>query len=306
MTRLRMCACSAVLLLLASRSVAAQFPVALSEAVDSALANRCAAVEAQIDPLTADQWTDVQVLSIVRCDQSGPPRVALIWSTFPNVAVALSDLRLFSMSLNDGRLATALAQLAQDPSRSSAVRCAALDVLVGFAIPTVSPMTISTTDTVANTRLQLGDAPDRHTGAVQIPVNYVTTVHGLVTGLSASDPDSTTRDHSARILSALDAETRFNSRPTVDQTKIVLAYVCGNRFSLRNSNSIPLILAFDVVGPTAIGSGQAQAEVQVDGVNPPATYAETIFDSRVKGTVRIFFNGTAIQVRPNGNKKCSW
>jgi hypothetical protein len=214
MTRLRRYALLVVLMLVAPNPAMAQFAPNASESADSSLARRCVSLETKLDRLPTGQWTDVQILGIVQCDQSGPPRVALLWSASSRVAITLPELRLFSMSLSDGRLAATLTQVAQDPSRSSAVRCAALDVLVGFAIPIVSSQTITASDTIANTRLAIGDVLARYAGPVPIPRSYEPTVHELVARLTASDPDSTTRDHSARLLSALDAERRFDSRPS--------------------------------------------------------------------------------------------
>ncbi len=306
MTRIRPCAYAVGLLVFATTSAAAQFSAAPSEAVDTALAIRCATVEARLAPRAASNWTANEILNVSQCDQSGPPWVAMLWAAYPGIAMSLPDLRLGSRSLGDARLMTTLIGVAQDAGRPSELRRVALDVLVGYAIPSVSATPITVPDSASLSRLLMGDAPDLYSGPMPLPPNLEPTVHTLVSSLSSSDIDAAVRDYSLRLLAALDEERWFNGRPVVDKTKITLSYACGNRFSIRNGNPMALVMSFDVIGPTAADSGQAAAEVQVGERRPPAAFAESFFDSRMKGTVRLSLNNTVIRVKPNGNTKCAW
>ncbi len=80
-------------------------------------------------------------------------------------------------------------------------------------------------------------------------------------------------------------------------SKIQLAYVCGQRFLITNSNTAPVLIAADVIPPNATeGIEHAAFTVQ-----PGAAFT---FATLKRGTVRISFNGSVVQTKPNGGTAC--
>lgn len=77
---------------------------------------------------------------------------------------------------------------------------------------------------------------------------------------------------------------------------VTLTYICGNTFRVRNSNTAPVTVTWDVYQKNETGTL----------ILPPkpasAPYSETWFTTVNKGTVRLFESGTLIQTKANGNK----
>jgi hypothetical protein len=75
-------------------------------------------------------------------------------------------------------------------------------------------------------------------------------------------------------------------------SRILLTYICGNRFRVRNTNTAPVTVSTDVYGTT---------EKHAFIVQPAKDF---FFPNGHKGTVRLFFNGQLVQTKANGGKPC--
>jgi hypothetical protein len=75
-------------------------------------------------------------------------------------------------------------------------------------------------------------------------------------------------------------------------SKILLTYICGNRFRVRNTNTAPAKVSTDVYGTT---------EKHAMIVYPGYDY---FFGNLKKGTVRLFFKGQLVQTKANGGTTC--
>jgi hypothetical protein len=79
--------------------------------------------------------------------------------------------------------------------------------------------------------------------------------------------------------------------PPVGQ-KILLTYVCGNKFRLRNTNTALVRVAVDVYGTT-----ERHSYFVAPGIDQFVKLLK-------RGTTRVFFNGQLVQAKANGNKAC--
>jgi hypothetical protein len=99
-----------------------------------------------------------------------------------------------------------------------------------------------------------------------------------------------------------DGDTRGIAPPLEDAEDgpIALEYVCGNRFFITNSYSVPVSLLYRVVGSTEEGA----ADLPSAPVDEPAM-SERMIETRTRGALQLFMNGKLIAVRENGAIPCS-
>ncbi len=81
---------------------------------------------------------------------------------------------------------------------------------------------------------------------------------------------------------------------------IAIEYVCGNRFFITNSYSVPVSLRYRVVGSTEEGA----ADLPAAPVDEPAM-SERLVETRTRGSVQLFMDGKLIAVRENAAIPCS-
>lgn len=89
------------------------------------------------------------------------------------------------------------------------------------------------------------------------------------------------------------------SEPTITTSGLILTYICANRFRVRNPNDAVLPVSWDVAGVGETGVLSLPARPIGSG------FSETFFDTVATGTVRLFYNGTQIQVKANGGFVCA-
>jgi len=86
------------------------------------------------------------------------------------------------------------------------------------------------------------------------------------------------------------------SPPPVNTALINLSYVCGNKFKVRNLNTVAVPLTWNVVNGSETGSVTVPAKSQ--GGEPGSVFITTI----EKRTLRLYYNGQLIATVANGNK----
>jgi hypothetical protein len=82
------------------------------------------------------------------------------------------------------------------------------------------------------------------------------------------------------------------------QTGLRLTYLCGNRFRIRTTRQDTVRVRWDVYRTADTGS------VLVPGVEVPATQRDVVFETRVRGTTRIFLGAQLVDTKANGGLNC--
>ncbi len=86
---------------------------------------------------------------------------------------------------------------------------------------------------------------------------------------------------------------------TIVPSAIRLTYICGNTFRARNGNAAPVSVTWDVFGAGETGTL----------LLPPrpltGTASETFFTTTATGTVRLFYEGSQVDVKANGGSVCA-
>jgi hypothetical protein len=89
---------------------------------------------------------------------------------------------------------------------------------------------------------------------------------------------------------------------TITTSGMILTYICGNRFRVRNPNDALVPVTWDVAGAGESGALSLPARPLGSG------FSEIFFETVATGTVRLFYEGSQIQVKANGgfNPTCSF
>ncbi|MEO7987627.1 MAG: hypothetical protein ABI766_13935, partial [Gemmatimonadales bacterium] len=125
-----------------------------------------------------------------------------------------------------------------------------------------------------------------------LPISVATLVGGLVVlAVGCSDDRS---NIGPRVGEPLPADVEVGEDAPID-----LTYVCGNRFTVSNAYDAPIGVTYQV------GSGEEGAvEVSAAPAEDPAISEQTM-ETRTRGTVQIFLNGTPLVARANGAVPCA-
>lgn len=83
------------------------------------------------------------------------------------------------------------------------------------------------------------------------------------------------------------------------QAGLQLTYMCGNRFRVRTTRTDTVRVRWDVYQKNDTGS------VLVPGIQGPAVQRDVLFETRVKGTTRLFLGTQLVDTKANGNTVCS-
>ena len=83
------------------------------------------------------------------------------------------------------------------------------------------------------------------------------------------------------------------------QAGVRLTYMCGNRFRIRSTRTDTVRVRWDVYQKNDTGS------VLVPGIESPAVQRDVFFETRAKGTTRIFLGTQLVDTKANGNTICS-
>jgi hypothetical protein len=80
---------------------------------------------------------------------------------------------------------------------------------------------------------------------------------------------------------------------------LLLTYLCGRTFQVRNSNEAVVEVTWDVFETTDAGTLTLPARPL------SASFSETVFETTATGTVRLFYQGTQVGVKANGGAVCA-
>jgi galactose oxidase len=88
--------------------------------------------------------------------------------------------------------------------------------------------------------------------------------------------------------------------PEESDAPVRLAYVCGNRFLVTNTHTVPITVTYRVSGTAEEGSASLDA-----APNDDPEFTEATIETRNRGPVELFLEGRQIQVRVNRAIPCS-
>lgn len=134
------------------------------------------------------------------------------------------------------------------------------------------------------------------------------TLTGVLAGASAvsvsTAPAGCTLPTAFSVTVAAGATTTTNlsvaCNPAVITTSgMILTYICANRFRVRNPNDAVVTVTWDVFGTSETGTLTMPARPLGSG------FGESFFETVATGTVRLFYNGSQIQVKANGGAVCT-
>lgn len=94
----------------------------------------------------------------------------------------------------------------------------------------------------------------------------------------------------------LGANADFVARRNTTTSGIVLTYICGNRFRVRNPNPYVVPMRYDVYGTSEASS------IELPPRQPGTSFSETFFSTTHQGTVRLYFGEILVQTKANGGK----
>jgi hypothetical protein len=269
-----------------------------SEATDAAVQSMCANSRATLDAGGSAEDSVLAVDRLSRCEVSGAPYVARLWGSLSEGSAVFTSLKRASRFVRDTRIMDTLQAVATRTTISTAVRCAALDVLTGYAQPdfALNPLP---TDTSLHKSFSAFHLEGR-SGAVPLAGNASTSVIRLLASLSNSDPDATVRTRARLLGDALAARMATDSAlARINTNLITINYFCGNRFRITNANFAVIPVHYGMAG-----SSGAKLESRLPPRPAGSPYSEIYVDAPAKGTIEVFYNGQLLQSKANGNKIC--
>lgn len=92
--------------------------------------------------------------------------------------------------------------------------------------------------------------------------------------------------------------TQRREMTSVQADSVRLTYICGNRFRIRNPTAGFATFVYDVYGTPERDS------VQLPAKDPAAPHIDVYFETRHKGTVRLYLTERLLQTKANGGTSC--
>lgn len=211
----------------------------------------------------------------------------------------LRDVTFAASLLVDAEVNSALQTLATtgSPQARAFVMCALAGHEVGaptitFARQGTPDGGFSCTALEAEKRRQLQGRP--------LPVAHRELVHRLAQAILEDASTPVEIRPVAQFLAGVSAPLQpvQSEAPPPESAKIRLEYNCGNRFWVRNGNSSPVQVTYEVEGT------HERATLSVPKAVRGTDYSEFGLRTMTKGTVRLLFNNNVIQVAANGDRAC--
>lgn len=279
-----------------------------AEAGSPELQARCARAAAALLSDTAVSVSTWVYGTIGQCELSGPDAIAHAWGVIQGTdPEQLNALVGSSRAIRDNRIFQAETSALGGPMggtpRPAAVRLAAINALVGYAVPDAAPYPFSAALPAYIVRIT--DLPQPVSGGQPLMSNVLGYVRFSLMGVSSTGfgpppaagsgppPDPTTVAGRATLaLQALNAvEAAAAATPALGA--ITLTAVCGTQFRIVSQHPQPLQLQYTVDGTTL-----PAAEVGV-----PAN-GRTVFTAPVTGTVRLSYPGIVLATMQSSTQPC--
>ncbi|MGH3041081.1 MAG: hypothetical protein ACRDNG_04975 [Gaiellaceae bacterium] len=244
--------------------------------------------------LAAQCWT-----TALRAQDRSPPAneqvvIALRqWSTVSNADSALLETLVeSSIRLRDERVLDAMLRVAAQTGLPEVVRLSAMRVLLTYLVE--NPQATVGLDAL---RDPVGSLAGRLThrsviaGPQPITPTSLQRARAALEAMAASDPNENVRN----AADFLAREYKFaHAEPPQ------LAYLCGNRFSVRNTNDFAMSVVYDVEGTVERG------ELLLAPRSATAPYSQAAFETERRGTVRLLaITGDMLATAANGNEACT-
>lgn len=257
-----------------------------------------AATVAQTTRPTTEDTSETATRALFYCSVSGPAQIARLWVQPGLSSKELLNLRAYTSGFLDQRIVDTLSAISRRVSVATEVRQSALAVLASYINPTlpVSP------GTLREMGRDLRDASVTD-GGVVVSGSVPTTLSSrrAIVQLFA-ELASQTSDIGVREVARAAFRGSNQYAPelvTIPSGMVTLTYMCGNRFRVRNTSPLDLLLRYDVYGTTET------REFTVLGASSARPVTEVFFPSRRRGTVRIFYRSQLLQTKANGGTVCS-
>lgn len=239
-------------------------------------------------------------LRVLRECPGGAQLVASAISTLPSVSsdVTADALIQLAAQFTDDRIASSA--LAVMRTGTSGDRARGWATLVGLAQLVPGTLLPTAADVPSNVQqnCMLGQWSSPVGGIDDVPLSFATRAALVNTAMDMYR--STTLSASSRWFANCVAFHGVIQRVPPDPrgADILLTYMCGNRFRVRNRNLVAVRVEYDVYGTSERGSVTLRrASFLPSGV-------DAFFQTTARGTVRLFFNGQLIQTKANGGRVC--
>lgn len=208
-----------------------------------------------------------------------------------------SRLIASSIALSDARIARAASTVAGATASSATARGAALIMLVQQWRPgTYVPPGFAFGSGPVNAGCSFGSAGSTRTVSGQA---NPTTLGAQIQSVAASILGSASSPSSLKRIAACAFNTaNYLEPPAVSASKILLSYVCGNTFVIRNRNYSDVDVRY--IEP----SGKDTTAVTLYAASPLAPNEDLPIILREKGSARLSLNGTIIRTTANTGTTC--
>lgn len=269
-----------------------------SEASDPSLHAECQQwAAALINGPHSPQYSAATV-SIRYCELSGPPAIVSWWNSVAPDTAELDMLVEASNRILDQRILSAAISTAHNTSRPSTIRLSALRVLATYFYPGIwvdLPRLQNASDTALVTLGRM-----LHYNPVEGPQplepSYLEQITSAVQALASSDPDPgiTNAAHFLR-------QGFYYLRPetiSLDHAMIKLKYLCHNRFEVRSSADIGIILTYEIEGTIEHG------QISIGSPRGKRPYNEVIHSAGHEGTMHLYYNDQLVATERNKGKAC--
>ena len=265
-------------------------PVGAQDTTAGGLHRRCREVDSI---LATGPYTGAEVIRAVYdapgCKHAGDV-LAAVWSSPPTDTAELEVLVSASSTVRDQRIydGSLSALIGGYPTL---VRLAALRVFASYGDRTLRPrfMDLRRPPRPGITSLSVDSRPDTENGAVPLNGNIRGAIVAALEPIKDSDPDPDV---------AYGAKLIWKELYHVDYDGIRLAYVCGNKFRVRNPNPVSVSVRYQV-------SGTNEAD---DLLLPPRPtgqpHGEFILTTDSEGTVRLYDENRLLRSEANGGTTC--
>lgn len=232
------------------------------------------------------------------CPVSGPPVLAGMWRRTDLSASEYSRLLYHAYLLPDRRISDTLVTVVRRASNTSAHRQFALGAVIRM-LEQSEPFDLNDLRSNGRTGGHASTITEGSPRPGAVPINEAARrrIFQLFADMAAQGTDSALTEIAYAGVS-LGMSPRFPGAAILPANAVVLTYMCGNRFRVRNRTPRTLVLEWDVYGTAAKGWGIYPPAAP--GASPP----ERFFTTPVRGTVRLSRGSQLLQTKANGGTKC--
>jgi hypothetical protein len=285
---------SIVALLATGMTVTSPARVAAQVIAPSTEAKGC---KAYADVVRTGVPSGIEIESLSQCALSGGPALSVLWARHLTLSAdQRRALRSSSIKLRDGRLYSAVRGVASDPSRITADRLTALQVLASYfqvnLVPSVNNL-LDPRDLGPNA-LPIAMHTSSRDGATPLPSARMSEIPAQLAKLAWGDPDANVRTAALKLRRVLAYQ-----HPDVTPLKpgvITLTAACGTRVVLGSKA--------DVAVPIVLHFGDSKTYTEALKIAPPNGPPSEILLSMPPGPVVATVGGHEVARLTDRNTPC--